>query len=265
MQNPRLEVLRALGKEIEHGSLWPRLHCPVCESGYLEASEPVSEESAATRHFHDHPAFEPEWVHGTFSLALKCESKSCGQGVVAIGSYRVRESDALDEGPWDYGPPSYAEFYRVEYFSPPLTLLLLPDDASTEVRAAVDRAGKLLFTEPSLAATALRAAVEHFLSSQGVPAAKSTGGFLSLDTRIRDWRDSTGVDRVADLLLAVKWIGNAGAHGVGDLSLDDVLNGAEFIDEAFHAIYVAPALDERARVINALKGASKSPRSSRKK
>ena len=36
--------------------------------------------------------------------------------------------------------------------------------------------------------------------------------------------------------------------------MDDVLDGVEFIDEAFHTLFVAPDVDARAQTINANKG-----------
>ncbi len=115
-----------------------------------------------------------------------------------------------------------------------------------------------MFADPGLSATGLRATVERFLTSQNIPSRDAASNFLGAHKRIEQWRVAGGDAKVADLFMAVKWIGNTGGHEVSDLTAREVLEGVEFLDEAFHRLFVGPDLDQRAQAVNALKGRSKS-------
>lgn len=170
-----------------------------------------------------------------------------------MGNYAVDLADQQTDQ--DFGGVRYSKYYTVKQVSPPPRLMRLPSTTPASVQDGVARAAAVLFADPGLAATALRLVVEQFLTSEGVPATRPNGGFVSADHRIKAWRDgSEDRSRVADLLLAVKWIGNAGTHSLSKLTVEEVLNGVEFLDEAFHALFVGPDVDARAKAVNAARG-----------
>src|SRR4051812_36513710 len=80
-------AIGALTKTIESSEPWPRPRCPDCNSGHIRFGEPALTESRASER--GHPGWEPEWIHGTFSLPGECDNPSCGQTVQAVGDYRV--------------------------------------------------------------------------------------------------------------------------------------------------------------------------------
>ena len=89
-----------------------------------------------------------------------------------------------------------------------------------------------------------------FLTAQGVPGIQASGRFRPLDDRIKEWKKGdANRSQVADLLLAVKWIGNKGTHEDSELALVEVLEGAALLDEAFHRTYAGPDLDAKARSV----------------
>lgn len=67
-----------------------------------------------------------------------------------------------------------------------MLLMPIPKSAPEEVREGVLRASRVLFADPGLAATALRATVELFLTSQGISAVSTNGEFRSADSRITE-------------------------------------------------------------------------------
>ncbi|WP_349904736.1 DUF4145 domain-containing protein [Parafrigoribacterium humi] len=243
---------------VENADSFPRPLCPVCQAGYLRFSAPSETENAESYRARNHEAWEPEWIFGTFVATAECENNKCEQKVHALGTYRVDTARTSRERYEDYSmsyDSQYSTFYTITSMSPPLVLMRLPETAPEEVREGVERASAVLLLDPGLAGTALRAAVERFLTTQGIPAKRSGGGFKSLDERIRDWKHaSPNRASVADLLLAVKWIGNAGSHEVSDVSVKEVLDGVEILDEAFHRLFVGPDIDARAEAINLVKG-----------
>lgn len=247
-------ALTALAAEVEDDSSWPRPLCPLCGVGHLQFGKPQEVESPLSRDMRSHEAWDPDWIFGTFSVTAECGNSNCRQIVHAVGTSRVNvASNLVDEY-------RYSTYYRVSYLNPPLVLMRLPKTAPNEVSDGIERASALLFTDPGFTATAVRATVERFMTSEGVSAERPGGGFRNLHARIEDWRsqgDSTRAG-VAELLLAVKWIGNAGSHEVTQLTVKDVLDGVEILDEAFHRLWVGPAIDARAQDINSAKGPRRS-------
>lgn len=251
-----------LASAIENDGPFPRPLCPVCQAGHLRFAKPSDIENAESQRARNHEAWDPDWMFGTFIAIAECENNNCQQKVHALGNYRVDTARTRHSHCEDYTTSyhsQYSTYYTVTSLSPPLVLMRLPETAPEEVREGVERASAVLFLDPGLAGTALRAAVERFLTTEGIPARRSSGGFKSLDERIRDWKqENPNRSGVADLLLAVKWIGNAGSHEVSDVSVKEVLDGVEILDEAFHRLFMGPDIDARARAINLGKGPTRS-------
>lgn len=209
-----------------------------------------------------HPAFEPDWLDGNFVTRGECENPECKQVFYGVGAFTTRESKLPGLSWEEYydQPPAYSSYYKLAQLHPPLMLMSIPKSAPEPVREGVERASRVLFTDPGLAATALRSTVERFLTASGVPQLSSEGKFRSLDRRIEEWRGA-GSDRVqiSKLLKAVKWLGNAGTHEDSVLTVLDVLGGAELLDEAFHRLFHGPDIDAAAHSINAAKGPTRTP------
>lgn len=131
----------------------------------------------------------------------------------------------------------------------------VPARAPEAVRDGILRASRVLFTDPGLAATALRTTVEGFLTSEGISETKEDGGFRGIEDRIAEWRkNSKTLNPVANAFFAVKWIGNAGAHRTSGLTVKDVLLGAGILGEAFHKLFTASDIEKSVRGINRAKG-----------
>lgn len=248
-------ALSRLGGVIESGTGWPRPLCPYCLAGHVRFEKPVEVEHGESRLAHDHPAWDPEWIRGVFTASGACENPECGQPAVASGTYEVDYAKDRPYNAYEESGPPYSSYYTVRQVFPPLVLMRLPETTPAPIQEGVERAAAVLFTDAGLAATALRLVVEQFLTSEGIPATRPTGGFISADERIKTWKKAAaGRDRVADLLLAVKWIGNAGTHSLSTLTVSEVLRGVEILDEAFHAQFVGPDIDAQAKAVNAARG-----------
>lgn len=254
-------ALSGLAKPVESGQPWPRPACPKCQTGYIGFSTPTENEGLDSASVRNHDAFEPQWISGTFVVRGQCENPECQQAVHGTGDYRVdfsQKSNTDDE--YEYQGPSYSSYYTVTHLHPPMLMMPIPKSAPDQVREGVLRASRVLFADPGLAATALRATVERFLTSEGISATRSTGNFRNPHERILEWRNADP-DRpmVADLFFAVKWLGNAGTHEDSDLTTIEVLDGARVLDEAFHRLFTGPDVDAHARTIIAAKGPSREP------
>lgn len=248
-------ALTEFARPIEECQPWPRPACPKCPTGYIGFSSPTEDEGCDSASARSHVAFEPGWVAGAFFVRGQCENPECRQAVHGIGGYRVALSTKTHYGDYSDAGPSYSSYYTVKHLHPPILIFPIPRSAPDEIREGFLRASRVLFTDPGLAATALRATVERFLSSEGVPATRPDGKFRSAHKRIEGW----GVadprrPSVADLLFAVKWLGNAGTHEGSQLTAIEVIDGARVLDEAMHRLFTGPDTDERARTITATNG-----------
>lgn len=145
-------------------------------------------------------------------------------------------------------------------FLPALPMVESRDLCPSEVGERVDAAAKILWLDPNAAANRIRAAVEALMDDQGVirkdidRRGKVIG--LSLDRRIAVFKEARPqYSEAADLILAVKWIGNVGSHE-DVLRIPDVLNGVEFLDHALSLIYDDSRDDikKRASEVTARKG-----------
>lgn len=251
-------ALLKLGSPIEQGTPLPRPLCRECGEGHISFDAPVESEHGTSVRARSFWAWDPDWIRGTFTASGTCQNPDCGLKVSASGTYVVGTAKlVIDEEAM--GPP-YSTFYTFRSFSPPLQLMRLPDGTTEQVQEGVERAEAVLFADPGLAATALRLVVEQFLTAEGISDRRPGGGFASADERIRSWRSAApGRERVADLLLAAKWIGNAGTHSLATLTVAEVLDGAEFLSEAFHALFEGPTIDARAQAINQARGPIRRP------
>lgn len=249
-------ALCQLGEPVEEGQPWPRPRCPSCDSGHVRFGKPDDAEGYSSASARNHPGFEPEWITGTFSIRGECENPSCRQAIHGAGDYFVANAKkSVSDDPWQETGPEYSAFYRVSQLHPPPRLVLAPQLAPEEVQTGLLRAARVLLADAGLAGTALRSAVERFLTSEGVPSIGSSGRFRSAHERIEEWRAAdTNRVPVARLFIAVKWLGNVGTHEDSDLTIAEVLEGADLLDEAFHRIYTGPNIDARAQSINSAKG-----------
>lgn len=221
---------------------------------------PTEEEDHESASARDHPAFEPEWISGVFSVRGQCENVDCQQVVYGSGNYRVDYSEKSYRDEFEHAGPFYSSYYTITHMHPPMLLMPIPKSAPAEVREGILRASRVLFADPGLAATALRATVERFLTSEGISATHQNGKFRNAHERIKEWRDADASrPPVAGLFFAVKWLGNAGTHEDSDLTVIEVLDGARVLDEAFHRLFTGSDIDAHAQTINAAKGPSRQP------
>lgn len=246
-------ALSRLAETIESDQPWPRPACPSCQTGYIRFTKPDEDEDYSSASLHDHPGFDPDWITGTFVVRGQCENPDCQQAMHGAGDYRVDYSrHSIDD---EYQGIDYSAYYTIKSLHPPTLIMPIPKSAPEVVREGVLRASRVLFADPGLAATALRTTVELFLTSQGVSATRPKGGFRPVDERIVEWRDGAPSRLpIADLLVAVKWLGNAGTHEDSHLTTTDVLDGARMLDEAFHRLFTGPDIDTYAQAVNAVKG-----------
>ncbi|MEW2219039.1 DUF4145 domain-containing protein [Streptomyces sp. NPDC006990] len=245
MANFLIKDLREIAKGFpENLDDWPHIPCPTCTRGALlpVSDSFVVEESVTSRSLHDHDAWEPEWIHGGFHCVLTCRKETCDR-VRVIGEMTVDWGGRHDV--------QYEQYLAPTMFFPALPLLESRELCPSGVGERVDAAAKILWLDPNAAANRIRAAVEALLDDRGVIRTKliraAKVAKISLDSRISTFKTALPqYADAADLLLAVKWIGNVGSHE-DVLRIPDVLEGVEFLDHALSLIYDTSGDDMRKR------------------
>lgn len=232
--------------------------CPTCGKGSLKIRHDTFhfEETNESKKAHGHDAWDPDWVELVFSCFLECSNEGCKDVVASTGVGSVSEHYIYDE----YGNPEdmdYREDFTPTYFVPHLKIFAIPNGAPADVKEEIEKSFALLFCDPQSAANHVRTALEHLLTQLKVKRYSTSNGkrrFLSLHNRIQ-LLPST-LQHVQDLFFAVKWLGNAGSHSNSAVTIDDVFDAYELMEELLNEMYANKRKQAKslAKKINKRKG-----------
>lgn len=207
---------------------WPSLTCPTCHAGVLEYATPQLLASPAAVRSQEHEGWDPTWLRGTFAMVSQCSNSRCRQSVVFAGDWEVVENNG--DPKWgDYG-----DLLRIRTAVPPLPLIREPAGTPDSARAALHAAAGVVWTDPGSAAGRLRTGLERILDDQKIADKRSGGGRISAHDRVVDLGKQHTM--AGDALMAVKWIGNEGAHD-DELTASDVVDGAAALELALQLLY----------------------------
>lgn len=228
---------------------WP---CPTCGKGYLKVNEGalINQETGPSKDLHDFDAWEPDWIERRFAGLLTCNFSACGDLVAILGDVSIVEECSYD----DCGEPTQFSIplFRPRSLSPAPLPIRPPEDTPDLVKDALREAAGLIWQSAEGAANQVRQAVEHLMDEQGVQKS-TTCAYLPLHNRIKEFRDKD--DKNAEILLAVKWLGNSGSHA-GGLTRDDVFDAFDMVELVLVDLYdtTASTIMAKVKAINAQRG-----------
>jgi Domain of unknown function (DUF4145) len=234
-----------------------KYQCPTCEKGVLKIKPDTfnHKETKVSAEGHGHEAWEPDWIEYIYSCLFECTNTACKDTVASTGNGSVTQYYSYDEdGRTDI---DYDDFFRPEYFSPHLKMFSIPKDAPEEVKDEINKSFSLIFADPASSANHIRVALEHLLTYLRIKRFNVNNGkrsFLALHKRIELLPNK--YDHIKDIFFAVKWLGNAGSHSNHEVSLDDVLDSYELMDELLVEIFDNKRVKAKAlaKIINKKKG-----------
>lgn len=235
----------------------PHLPCPKCQVGQLtiDAKNFLQSETAASKKDREHDAWEPDWIHYVFSCVFDCSRKDCGNVVSCSGAGGVKIYGYVDEeNDWVQDVEDY--FYP-RYFHPSLVLMDIPKKCPVSVGEHLRESFALFFSSPSAALNAARSAVESLLTELGVKRFEGGKGkrrSISLHRRIQLLPAKH--KEVTELLLAVKWLGNAGSHDSDEIDQGDVRVAYDLLEHVLSELFEGKGkkLKAIAKKVNAKKG-----------
>lgn len=240
----------------------PEWECPTCQKGHLRIKDGTFfEEEARHSRDHSHDSWEPEWIRKVYSCLLACSNDQCKETLALSGTGSVDTDYEQDE---DGGFSQFhTEFYSPKSFQPHLKLFKIPTKCPDPVKEALEESFRLFFSSPGAAANCVRIAIEELLTDLKVKRFDQTKGqrrFIPLHKRIS--LIPSKYSKLSDMLIAIKWIGNAGSHGNSgwsEIRPDDVLDAYELAEHVLQEIYEpkAPKLIALAKKVNKKKGPRK--------
>jgi hypothetical protein len=238
----------------------PDWSCPTCNKGILRLKENTfhDEERRYSREAHSHEAWEPEWIEYVYTCILVCTNDKCKEVVVSTGTGSVDWDIVEDVN----GEPDqvYSDFFIPKYFQPHLRLFKVPEGCPETVSGLLNDSFKLFFSSPNSAANNVRAAIEELLTELKIKRFSTANGkrrFINLHQRIGLL--PAKYTPFKDMILAIKWLGNAGSHGNAEVTMDDVMDAYELTQHILEEIYEPKSkkLKAIARKVNKKKGPGK--------
>ncbi len=236
----------------------PEWTCPTCNKGVLRLQKNTfqKQEIRRSREARSYDEWEPEWIEYIYNCLLLCSNEECKENVLSCGTGFVY----LDFFEDDYGDSdcTYTDLFLPKYFEPHLRFINIPSNCPSKVSLLLCDSFKVLFLNPKAALNSVRSAIEELLSELNIKRfSKNTSGkqrLLTLHERID--LIPAKYEEVKDMILAIKWLGNAGSHGHKEVSLDDVMHAYELTEHILEFIFVQKVqnLENIAKKINKKKG-----------
>lgn len=225
---------------------WPALLCPSCRLAVLEPTIGVVESLASITGREGEPLGSSE-QSGFFHGTLSCSRTPCRNVYVVAGEWS-RSPEGIADFDNDTGPTGL----EVRHILPALPLMDFPDSVPRTIIGLVDSASAVILSDTSAAATRIRAAIECLLDEQRIRKTSPSKRSVKLSTHERILLFRSIDSKAADLMMAMKWIGNIGTHESSPLPLSVVLDGTELFARAIELIYdrQAHALERLAANIN---------------
>lgn len=188
----------------------------------------------------------PDGIEHIFSGIFKCSKKSCGE-LVSFGGVCNKDINVPHELPNGEYYEKKITIYEPKYFFPNLRLFKLPKEVSKELKEQIDLSFSHYFNDLSSCANRIRTTIEVILDDIKAPKYKigKLGKrlvFTKLHNRIDNFKKKKRI--IAELLLAIKFIGNEGSH-IGKVEVDDILDAYEILNEVIDMAFV----DKRKKVI----------------
>ena len=238
----------------------PEWICPTCGKSVLRIKPGTfhSDEVASSRD-HSYEYWGPEFKRYVYSCLLHCINDKCEEVVSSTGVGECRE---IIEREYERGPlkQGYRDFFRPNYFDPPLRIIQIPEECPQTVVEPIEESFRFVLSSPSSAANTIRIAVEELLTNLKVKRfkiVKRKRQGMSLHARIKLLPKKH--EAIRDSLFAIKWLGNAGSHSLSNISFDDVMDAYEFLDHILQEVYAKKSEKLKAKVqaVNKKRGPKK--------
>lgn len=217
----------------------PNWVCASCDHGILKLKKDSLhyQETALSKEEHANEDWDPTWISYRFSAFFICDS--CGDPVGVSGWGDIFEGfRRLPNG--DVDEMTDNEFFP-EYFTKAPKLIAIPDDCSPEIELEIEKSFQLYFVDLNSCGGKIRSVIESILDEFKIPRKKQVTKGTKKEIKNRTLHERILMfgkknPKAAERLLAIKWIGNFGSHGL-ELQKSDILDAYEIFEIALAEIY----------------------------
>lgn len=170
-----------------------------------------------------------------YSAIADCTLTRCGESYIISGTARWQ----YDTDPHDpYSQQWKAHTIRSVF--PALAFIDIPSQTPEPVRRHIKRACVLYWSDRLACLNALRVGVEAICDAKGIPATRPRQGGGSTNIPLHNRLEQLGQTdpEPADILMAAKWLGNAGSHLMDrEPDVDDAIDAFRLVEHALDRVY----------------------------
>lgn len=217
----------------------PAWICPTCSKALIKPVKNTfsSNETFASREARGHEAWEPDWISSKCAGILECLNPDCRERITMIGEGSIEQRFYQDIN-GNYKDDTF-ESITPKYFDPPLFPFQLPSKCPDDIQEMIIDSFRLFLSDPDSAGNKVRVAVERILTNHKIPKSKRIKNnqrvMRSLHERIELYEKKNS--EIAQMLMAIKWLGNAGSHEGKRLTIKRILDGYEIIEHILEELY----------------------------
>lgn len=216
----------------------PKWPCSTCRVGYLTLVPKTLATKGTAKSIQESKDddWEPEWTRYVFACLFQCSNTDCKDTFSCCGVGRVDIVEYEDE---EFGwVQSTEDIFTPKYFNPPLALVDIPTACPVEASEHLVESFALFFADPGAALNCARAAIEAVLTDLGVIRfAISKGKRKPINLHQRILLLPPKYKETVELLIAVKWLGNAGSHDGEKPTREDARVTYDLVEHVLSEIY----------------------------
>jgi len=236
----------------------PNWNCPSCTTGILivDPAQFHFEETRLSKETRDEIFWSPDFTIYLFHGTLRCNS--CNDIVTIAGKGSVDHIQINDAQLGGYFE-EHNDIFTPLYFYPPLKLITIPKNCPKNISKEINDSFGLFWYDLPSCANKIRVSLELLMNRYKVKKTFMQSGKrkrLSLHKRIFEFKRKK--PEIAELLLAIKWIGNTGSH-IGKLENVDLLEAYELLEHSLNKLFdsTEKKLQKISREINRREGTRK--------
>jgi len=201
----------------------PVLKCPSCGlvSLVFDESSLAKVETAKSKDLRHDQYWNDSLIENVFSCFFHCKTSYCSESLVCTGTTSVetfRYEDVSTGLAYDYED----EILNPIYFNPPLILMDYPNACPEAIVKNLKDSFALSFSDPRAALNCMRSSVEALMGELGIPEFRDDEKTKKISLHERIERMPQKYKEEEKILLALKWLGNAGSHDGDEVTAADM-------------------------------------------
>ena len=225
---------------------FPRFICPTCREGIVKIDVKLfmSCITESSRTFNDMSG-EVDGMIDHFSFIAKCDNEKCkeiitmsGISVAEEGYVKQDIEDIMAGLADDYSEPICINHFDIKYVYPAIRIIDIGEKVPSNIERTLNESFSLFWDHQSSAGNKIRHAIELLMDNKKITNIKinKKGKAINLTLHDRLVEFVKTDKKMADLLMSVKWLGNAGSHKSA-INKEDLLVAYEVLDYVLDELF----------------------------